>query len=130
MTEDAPVRVFDALKATPTPVRYLLGGVLVNQLGAFVQTFLVLYLTFRGASVSAAGLSLVAYSIGSIFGTMLGAEITQRFGPRATIMAAMGASAPLVASISWLSGPGTLGRCSSWWGSRACSPRRTGRRPP
>ncbi|WP_328619547.1 MFS transporter [Streptomyces sp. NBC_00354] len=108
MTEDAPVRVFDALKATPTPVRYLLGGVLVNQLGAFVQTFLVLYLTFRGASVGVAGLSLVAYSIGSIFGTMLGAEITHRFGPRATIMAAMGASAPLVASISWLSGPGTL----------------------
>ncbi|MGW8778472.1 MFS transporter [Streptomyces sp. NPDC055796] len=108
MTDDAPVRVVDALKATPTPVRYLLGGVLVNQLGAFVQTFLVLYLTFRGASVSAAGLALVAYSIGSIFGTMLGAEITHRFGPRATIMTAMAASAPLVGSISWLSGPGTL----------------------
>ncbi|MEV6580994.1 MFS transporter [Streptomyces sp. NPDC051582] len=108
MTDEAPVRVFDALKATPTPVRYLLGGVLVNQLGAFVQTFLVLYLTFRGASVSAAGLALVAYSIGSIFGTMLGAEITHRFGPRATIMTAMAASAPLVGSISWLSGPGTL----------------------
>ncbi|MFI5669541.1 MFS transporter [Streptomyces sp. NPDC051704] len=108
MTDDAPVRVFDALKATPTPVRYLLGGILVNQLGAFVQTFLVLYLTFRGASVSAAGLALVAYSIGSIFGTMLGAEITHRFGPRTTIMTAMAASAPLVGSISWLSGPGTL----------------------
>ncbi|MFE5772230.1 MFS transporter [Streptomyces sp. NPDC056485] len=108
MTDDAPVRVFDALKATPTPVRYLLGGVLVNQLGAFVQTFLVLYLTFRGASVATAGLALVAYSIGSIFGTMLGAEITHRFGPRATIMTAMAASAPLVGSISWLSGPGTL----------------------
>ncbi|WP_327279964.1 MULTISPECIES: MFS transporter [unclassified Streptomyces] len=108
MTEEAPVRVFDALKATPTPVRYLLGGVLVNQLGAFVQTFLVLYLTYRGASVSAAGLALVAYSIGSIFGTMLGAEITHRFGPRTTITASMAASAPLVASISWLSGPGML----------------------
>ncbi|MFE2549871.1 MFS transporter [Streptomyces sp. NPDC059355] len=108
MTDDAQVRVFDALKATPTPVRYLLGGVLVNQLGAFVQTFLVLYLTFRGASVSAAGLALVAYSIGSIFGTMLGAEITHRFGPRTTIMTAMAASAPLVGSISWLSGPGML----------------------
>ncbi|WP_030154153.1 MFS transporter [Streptomyces sp. NRRL S-244] len=108
MTDDPPVRVFDALKATPTPVRYLLGGVLVNQLGAFVQTFLVLYLTFRGASVSVAGLALVAYSIGSIFGTMLGAEITHRFGPRTTIMTAMAASAPLVGSISWLSGPGML----------------------
>ncbi|MFJ3206289.1 MFS transporter [Streptomyces sp. NPDC086989] len=108
MTEEAPVRVFEALKATPAPVRYLLGGVLVNQLGAFVQTFLVLYLTYRGASVSAAGLALVAYSIGSIFGTMLGAEITHRSGPRTTIMVAMAASAPLVASISWLSGSGML----------------------
>ncbi|MET9886653.1 MFS transporter [Streptomyces sp. NPDC006430] len=108
MTEDAPIRVFDALKATPTPVRYLLGGVLINQLGAFVQTFLVLYLTFRGASVNAAGLALVAYSIGSVFGTMLGGEVTHRFGPRVTIMTVMAASAPLVASISWLSGPGTL----------------------
>ncbi|MEU7551352.1 MFS transporter [Streptomyces sp. NPDC044571] len=108
MTEEAPVRVFDALKATPAPVRYLLGGVLINQLGAFVQTFLVLYLTFRGASVSTAGLSLVAYSAGSVFGTMLGGEITHRFGPRATIMTAMAASAPLVAAIPWLGGPGRL----------------------
>ncbi|MET9964291.1 MFS transporter [Streptomyces sp. NPDC006326] len=108
MTEEAPVRVFDALKATPAPVRYLLGGVLINQLGAFVQTFLVLYLTFRGASVSTAGLSLVAYSAGSVFGTMLGGEITHRSGPRATIMTAMAASAPLVAAIPWLGGPGKL----------------------
>uniref|UniRef100_A0AAU2K233 MFS transporter n=1 Tax=Streptomyces sp. NBC_00049 TaxID=2903617 RepID=A0AAU2K233_9ACTN len=106
--EEAPIGVFEALKATPTPVRYLLGGVLINQLGAFVQTFLVLYLTFRGASVSTAGLSLVAYSVGSIFGTMLGGEFTQRFGPRATIVVAMAGSAPLVASIALLSGPGTL----------------------
>ncbi|MFJ6758714.1 MFS transporter [Streptomyces sp. NPDC091273] len=106
--EDTPIGVFEALKATPTPVRYLLGGVLINQLGAFVQTFLVLYLTFRGMSVAAAGLTLVAYSAGSIFGTMLGGEFTQRFGPRATIVTAMAGSAPLVAAISWLSGPGML----------------------
>ncbi|MFE1896690.1 MFS transporter [Streptomyces yangpuensis] len=107
--EDTPIGVFEALKATPTPVRYLLGGVLINQLGAFVQTFLVLYLTFRGMSAGAAGLALVAYSAGSVLGTMLGGEFTQRFGPRATIVAAMAGSAPLVAAISWLSGPGTLG---------------------
>ncbi|MFJ6479396.1 MULTISPECIES: MFS transporter [unclassified Streptomyces] len=106
--EETPIGVFEALKATPTPVRYLLGGVLINQLGAFVQTFLVLYLTFRGMSVAAAGLALGAYSVGSIFGTMLGAEFTQRFGPRATIVTAMAGSAPLVAAISWLSGPGRL----------------------
>ncbi|MGW2271142.1 MFS transporter [Streptomyces yangpuensis] len=107
--EDTPIGVFEALRATPTPVRYLLGGVLVNQLGAFVQTFLVLYLTFRGMSAAAAGLALVAYSAGSVLGTMLGGEFTQRFGPRATIVTAMAGSAPLVAAISWLSGPGALG---------------------
>ena len=56
--DEAPVGVLDALRATPTTVRYLLGGVLVNQLGAFVQTFLVLYLTHRGMSGGTAGLAL------------------------------------------------------------------------
>jgi MFS family permease len=107
MTDDAKTGVFATLKATPTPVRYLLGGVLINQLGAFVQTFLVLYLTFRGASIGIAGICLAAYSVGSIVGTLLGGELTHRFGPRFTIVAAMTCSAPLVASIPWLSGPGT-----------------------
>jgi MFS family permease len=98
--------VLAAIRATPAPVRYLLGGVLVNQLGAFVQTFLLLYLVFRGVSISAAGLCLVAYSVGSIFGTLLGGELTHRFGARATICSVMALSAPLVAVLPWLSGPG------------------------
>ncbi|MFJ1705013.1 MFS transporter [Kitasatospora sp. NPDC088346] len=106
--EEAPIGVFDTLRATPVTVRYLLGGVLVNQLGAFVQTFLVLYLTHRGLSVTTAGLGIVAYSVGTIFGTMLGGEFTHRFGPRATIVTAMAGSAPLVAVIPWLSRPGRL----------------------
>ncbi|WP_371501719.1 MFS transporter [Kitasatospora sp. NBC_00374] len=106
--EEAPIGVLDTLRATPVTVRYLLGGVLINQLGAFVQTFLVLYLTHRGLSVTTAGLGIVAYSVGTIFGTMLGGEFTHRFGPRATIVAAMAGSAPLVAVIPWLSRPGSL----------------------
>jgi MFS family permease len=94
--------VFATLRATPTPVRYLLGGVLINQLGAFVQTFILLYLTFRGDALGIAGLSLAAYSVGSIFGTLLGGELTHRFGPRTTITMAMLASAPLVASIPFV----------------------------
>jgi predicted MFS family arabinose efflux permease len=108
MSNEAPAGVFAVLKATPTPVRYLLGGVLVNQLGAFVQTFLLLYLTVRGVSVAAAGLCLVAYSVGAIFGTMLGGELTHRFGPRNTIVVAMIASAPLVAAIPLLSRQATF----------------------
>ncbi|KJK48235.1 MFS transporter [Lentzea aerocolonigenes] len=94
--------VLATLRATPTPVRYLLGGVLINQLGAFVQTFILLYLTFRGDALGIAGLSLAAYSVGSIFGTLLGGELTHRFGPRTTITMAMLASAPLVASIPFV----------------------------
>jgi MFS family permease len=108
MSNEAPAGVFAVLKATPTPVRYLLGGVFVNQLGAFVQTFLLLYLTVRGVPVAAAGLCLVAYSVGAIFGTMLGGELTHRFGPRNTIVVAMIASAPLVASIPLLAHAATF----------------------
>ncbi|SHN15991.1 MFS transporter [Actinacidiphila paucisporea] len=108
MTDEGKIGVFDTLKSTPTAVRYLLGGVLINQLGAFVQTFLVLYLTHRHMSVQAAGLSLVAYSAGTILGTMLGSEITQRFGPRFTIVAAMAGSGPLVAVIPAFSRSGLL----------------------
>lgn len=106
MTDDARTGVLASLRATPTAIRYLLVGVLVNQLGAYVQTFLLLYLTFRGVSVASAGACLVAYSIGAIFGTFLGGELTDRFGSRRTIMLAMGASAPLVASIPLVSVPG------------------------
>ncbi|RKE18368.1 MFS transporter [Streptomyces sp. TLI_171] len=109
MTDDSPaIGVLDTLRATPTTVRYLLGGVLVNQLGAFVQTFLVLYLTHRGLSGGTAGLALGAYSLGTVFGTVLGGEITHRLGARTTIVAAMAGSAPLVAVLPLLARPGLL----------------------
>lgn len=99
MTGGTRTGVFAVLRATPAPVRYLLGGMLVNQLGAFVQTFLILYLTFRGTSVGFAGICLAAYSVGAIFGAMLGGELTHRFGGRKTIVTMMTCAAPLVASI-------------------------------
>ena len=47
-----------------------------------------------------AGVCLAAYSAGSIFGAMLGGELTHRYGGRATIATAMACAAPLVASIT------------------------------
>ncbi|MEV4558541.1 MFS transporter [Kitasatospora sp. NPDC049285] len=110
MTDDdkPPIGVLDTLRATPTTVRYLLGGVLVNQLGAFVQTFLVLYLTHRGMSDGTAGFALGAYSLGTAVGTVLGGEATQRLGARATIVIAMAGSAPLVALLPLLARPGLI----------------------
>jgi MFS family permease len=101
--------VLASVRATPRAIRFLLAGVLINQLGAYVQTFLLLYLTFRGVSVARSATCLVAYSIGSILGTFLGGELTDRFGPRRTITLAMASSAPLVASIPVLSRTGLFG---------------------
>ncbi|GAA1163245.1 MFS family permease [Kitasatospora gansuensis] len=107
--KDAPSGVLATLRETPVQVRYLLGGVLVNQMGAFVQTFLVLYLTARQLSVGQAGFALTAYSVGAVLGTILGGELTQRFGPRATIVGAMSTSAVILALVPTLSGPGRFG---------------------
>ena len=98
--------VLAAIRATPASIRYLLGGMLLNQLGAYVQPFLLLYLVHRGSSAEVAGLGLVAYSVGAIFGTMLGGELAHRIGTRITIGLAMAASGPLVALIPLLSGSG------------------------
>jgi MFS family permease len=100
--------VLAAIRATPASIRYLLGGMLLNQLGAYVQTFLLLYLVHRGVTPEEAGFGLVAYSVGAIFGTMLGGELAHRAGTRITIGLAMAASGPLVALIPTLSGHGTF----------------------
>lgn len=105
-SETTPAGVFATLKSTPPPVRYLLGGVFINQMGAFVQTFLVLYLTFHGFSLGHAGAALTAFSVGAVFGTLLGGELTHRLGARTTIVVAMATSAVIIGAIPWLAEPG------------------------
>ncbi|WP_280268441.1 MFS transporter [Nocardia wallacei] len=100
--------VVAALRGTPRPVRVLLLGVLINQLGAFVQTFLVLYLIHHEFSLGRAGFALTAYSAGAVLGTMLGGELTHRLGPRTTIVASMTASAACLALIPPLSDPDSV----------------------
>ncbi|WP_410670890.1 MFS transporter [Amycolatopsis sp. cmx-4-68] len=107
-TTEEPAGVLAVLRRTPAPVRYLLGGVLVNQLGAFVQTFMVLYLVFRGFSAGQAGAVLAAYSIGSVLGGLAGGELVHRIGPRATITAAMAGSAAILAVVPLFGRPGLL----------------------
>jgi MFS family permease len=101
--------VLAVLRRTPKPVRYLLGGVLVNQLGAFVQTFMVLYLVFHGFSAGQAGAAIATYSVGAVLGGLAGGELVHRIGARATITAAMAGSATVLAVVPLLSRPGTFG---------------------
>lgn len=95
--------VLTTLRATPASVRYLLGGVVINQMGAFVQTFLVLYLSQRGLSLGHAGAALTVYSAGAVLGTLLGGELTHRLGGRTTIALSMAVSAVVVGTVPWLS---------------------------
>ncbi len=106
----APERigVFATLRSTPAPVRYLLSGSMVNQLGAFVQGFLVLYLAQHGYSLSQAGIALTVYSAGAVAGTMAWGEFTHRLGPRTTIVTGMIASAGILAVIPVVSTTGRL----------------------
>lgn len=104
-TKDTPPGVFATLRATPTSVRYLLGGVLINQAGAFVQPFLVLYLVHRGVSVGRAGLTLGIYSLGAMLGMLVGGELTHRLGARRTIAVSMATSALLVSSLPATAAP-------------------------
>lgn len=105
-TTERPPGVLAVLRRTPAPVRALLGGVLVNQLGAFVQTFMVLYLVFRGFSAGEAGIAVAAYSVGSVLGGLAGGELIHRIGPRATITAAMLGSAGILALVPVFGRPG------------------------
>ena len=94
--------VLQTLRELPTSVRFVLLGVFINQFGAFLQFFLVLYLTQRGFSVGQAGIALGAYSAGAIVGTLFGGALSDRLGPRWTIVTSVGAAALFTLSVTLL----------------------------
>ena len=73
------------LRTSDPAVRWLLFGVFVNQLGAFVQVFLVLFLVDSGVGQGRAGLALGAYGAGSVLRALLGGRLADRLGRRATM---------------------------------------------
>jgi MFS family permease len=87
------------------PVWTLLGGMLVNRLGSFLQIYLVLYLLHRGYSVAVAGLALGAYGLGTIAGVLAGGAITDRLGCRLTIAGSMVTAALLTVALTLVPGP-------------------------
>jgi MFS family permease len=95
-----PLQTF---RETSTSARLVLLGVFVNQFGAFLQVFLVLYLVHRGFSESEAGVALACYGAGAVFGMLLGGSLTDRIGPRLTLVLSMFSSAVLVVTVSRLS---------------------------
>ncbi|HEX2497734.1 MAG: MFS transporter [Actinomycetes bacterium] len=101
-SETGHAGVFQTLRETPVAARFALLGVFVNQFGAFVQFFLVLYLTERGFSNPQAGLALGAYSLGAITGVLFGGGLSDRLGPRRTIVLAMASAGLATLSVTAL----------------------------
>lgn len=106
MTEAAPAvseaGIWSTWRLSPTPVRAILLGVFVNRLGAFFQTFLVLFLTHRGFSKFDAGLALTAYGVGSMLGVLAGGALADRLGPRLATLVSMGGSAVMLLVVLYL----------------------------
>ncbi|MEU3453959.1 MFS transporter [Micromonospora sp. NPDC006766] len=91
----------DTAGGLPATFWYLWSGLLINRAGAFAMLFLSLYLTAaRGASASLAGLVVGAYGAGGAVGTLLGGVLADRWGRRATLLAAHLGAAGLMAGLA------------------------------
>ncbi|MGC5019847.1 MFS transporter [Micromonospora sp. DT47] len=86
----------------PATFWYLWAGLLVNRAGAFAVLFLSLYLTAaRGASEALAGAVVGAYGIGGAAGVLLGGVLADRWGRRATLLAAHLGAAGLMLGLAF-----------------------------
>ncbi|HEY7143394.1 MAG TPA: MFS transporter [Streptosporangiaceae bacterium] len=94
--------VLITLRESPRPVKALLAGIFVNRLGAFIQIYLVLFLTSRGFTAFEAGAALSGYGAGSILGVVAGGALTDRLGPRRTTLVSMASSAVMIVAVLYL----------------------------
>jgi MFS family permease len=89
-------------RQTSVTAKALLVGVFLNRLGAFLQIFLVLFLTHRGFSAGQAGLALGVYGAGTVLGSFAGGWLSDRLSPRSATLISMLGSAVLIISILYL----------------------------
>lgn len=92
----------DTAGGLPATFWYLWAGLLINRAGAFAMLFLSLYLTdARGASEALAGTVVGAYGLGGAGGVLLGGVLADRWGRRATLLAAHLATAGLMVALAF-----------------------------
>ncbi|MFJ6661742.1 MDR family MFS transporter [Streptomyces sp. NPDC091377] len=96
----------ETVSGLPSAFWWLWTSTLVNRLGAFVATFMALYLTLeRGYSASYAGLVAALYGLGGVVSSLAGGVMTDRLGRRPTLVAAQGATAFSVALLGFMQHP-------------------------
>ncbi|MCZ7378187.1 MFS transporter [Micromonospora sp. WMMC250] len=92
----------DTAGGLPATFWYLWFGLLINRAGAFAMLFLSLYLTdVREASVGLAGTVVGLYGAGGAAGVLLGGVLADRWGRRATLLAAHLTTAALMVALAF-----------------------------
>ncbi|MFF4574121.1 MDR family MFS transporter [Streptomyces sp. NPDC001410] len=96
----------ETVSGLPREFWWLWTSTLVNRLGAFVATFMALYLTLdRGYSASYAGLVASLHGLGGVVSSLGGGVMADRIGRRPTLLIAQTATAGSVALLGFMRDP-------------------------
>ncbi|MER6916313.1 MFS transporter [Streptomyces sp. NPDC000594] len=98
--------VRESVSGLPREFWWLWASTLVNRLGGFVATFLVLYLTAdQGYSAAFAGLVVSLYGLGGVVSSLGGGVMADRLGRRPTLLIAQLGTAVSVAALAFVHHP-------------------------
>ncbi|MFE6027779.1 MDR family MFS transporter [Streptomyces niveus] len=98
-----------SVSGLPREFWWLWTSTLVNRLGAFVATFMVLYLTIeRGYSASYAGLVASLHGLGGVVSAVGAGVMTDRLGRRPTLLIAQVSTAASVALLGFMQHPAAI----------------------
>ncbi|MFI8220443.1 MDR family MFS transporter [Streptomyces sp. NPDC085932] len=101
--------VRETVSGLPREFWWLWTSTLVNRLGAFVATFMALYLTLdRGYSATYAGLVAALHGLGGVISSLAGGVMTDRLGRRPTLLIAQVSTAASVALLGFVRDPVTI----------------------
>ncbi len=99
-----------SVSGLPREFWWLWTSTLVNRLGAFVATFMALYLTLdRGYSASYAGLVAALHGLGGVISSLGAGVMTDRLGRRPTLLVAQTGTAASVALLGFMRDPFAIG---------------------
>lgn len=96
----------ESVSGLPREFWWLWTSTLVNRLGAFVATFMALYLTLdRGYSATYAGLVAALHGLGGVVSSLGAGVMTDRLGRRPTLLIAQASTALSVALLGFMKDP-------------------------
>ncbi|OIK01142.1 MDR family MFS transporter [Streptomyces colonosanans] len=96
----------ESVSGLPREFWWLWTSTLVNRLGAFVATFMALYLTLdRGYSASYAGLVASLHGLGGVVSSLGAGVMADRLGRRPTLLVAQSSTALSVALLGFMHDP-------------------------